>query len=144
MVSVEQIDKIITDIINNFSTKCGHTIGEMHEILNGMSYDDQFAQLKEKGYLNPLEEKHILNCIEDLSFNKKRHEQFAGMDELTDTIRLEEIERLENELFQYGRRLIEGYETEFPVNLEDYRDKAGQPDEQFDFFEEEDYSLLNE
>ena len=55
MVNVKDIEQIIDNIINNVSVKCGPTISEMHTILGEMSYEEQFAQLEEKGLLNPLE-----------------------------------------------------------------------------------------
>ena len=132
MVKLEDIDTVITELLKNnknLTVKCGPTIAEMTATLSEISYDEQYAQLKEKGYLNPLEEKDMLRTIEELADQKERREQFGGQDPLTDELRDKEIQRMEDELFQYGRRIIEGYETEFPVNLDDYRDKAGQGDE---------------
>ena len=134
MVSVEEIDKIITEIISNVSTKCGHTIAEMHETLSKISYDDQFNQLTEKGLLNPLE-------IEDYNTKRQRLEDLDryfdehGTNDLMggEVSMYEERGRIVDELFQYGRRLLDGYKTELPINLDDFRDKAGQRDEQFQF-----------
>ena len=117
MVSVEQIDKIITNIISNVSTKCGHTIAEMHSQLDNISYNDQLNDLKEKGYLNPLEEKDYIKKLERLKVLDKYFDEH-GTDDLmgAEVTMFQEREDLVEELFKYGRRLIEGLKyNELPM-----------------------------
>ena len=121
MVTVEEIEKIINNIINNVSIKCGHTVAEMHTMLGELSYDEQYNQLMEKGLLNPLE-------IDDFDYKTSRlkslnntlselREQYDPNDDdifgLKAQIMLteERISGIEDELFMYGRRLIEGIKT---------------------------------
>jgi hypothetical protein len=121
------------EYINWIISKCA-TISDMKYELNSISFNDQFNQLKEKGLLNPLEEKDFLKSVEKLEKEKEDFENFKGNDFL-EQMHKETIKDLEDNLFSYGRRLIEGYPMSFPVNLDDYKDKAGQRDEQFPMWE---------
>ena len=112
MVSREIINNVFEDIISNIKFKCHPTISEMHTTLDKISYHDQYSQLKEKSLLNPLEIEHyqrLLTALEnkDKDVNDpKMRELYEKNDMLEGT--LEDIENINNQLFKYGRRLIEG------------------------------------
>lgn len=161
MVNLDDIEKIITNIINNtspFDIKCGPTIAEMRETLSGLSHEEQFKQLTEQGLLNPLEEKDF----QIIPKKKKSNEDWIEIvqenldkgkydfDEkykqsLIDEVKQkkEENNALDEELFKYGRRLIEGYETELPLDLNEYQGRGGQRDKQIGLWERDDYGDLD-
>ena len=161
----EEIEKIITDIINNthsssssLDIKCGPTISEMKSTLSGLSHEEQYKQLTEQGLLNPLEEKDFqeipntiqrnnewIEIVQD-NLNKGKYDFDEDYkQELIDEIKKkqEENNALNDELFQYGRRLIEGYETELPLDLNEYQGRGSQRDEQIGLWERDDYGDLD-
>lgn len=141
IVSREQIEVVLDSVLGvGLDVKCGPTIAEMHSTLDKISYHDQYTQLTEKGYLNPLEEKDYNKKLErlqalDTYFDEHGTDDLMGAEESM----YDEREQIVEELFSYGRRLVEGYETSFPVNLDDYRDKAGTPDNQYEMWEHSEY-----
>ena len=159
MVGKEEIERVLTNILDkDFVVKCGPTIAEMRKTLASMGFDEQFQQLKEKGLLNPLEEKDFQSIPE----RKKNNEDWInsvqeGLDngkyDFDETYkqrlinelkqRQEENDFLDEELFKYGRRLIEGYETELPLDLNDYQGKGGQSDEHINLWERDEYGDLD-
>ena len=72
MVSKDDIERVLNSILNNgLNVKCT-TLAEMHEILGKMGYTEQFKQLKENDYLNPLE---VEDYEETLKFKRLLEEQ---------------------------------------------------------------------
>ena len=132
MVSVKYIESVFDKIINNVKVKCP-TIAEMRSRLKGMSFDDQYNQLKEKNLLNPLEVDDFMYQVQRLEHYKNtlsevesqydpNEEDTFGLKNYMERLQ-ENIDDAENELFQYGRRLIEGYEWDLPpveFNRDDY------------------------
>ncbi len=102
--------KNIIKAMENYVTKCP-TIAEMRQKLAELSYDERFNQLKEQSLLNPLEERDYdlkMGRWESIQrFKESNREQY----ESEEWIREEEQE-IEEELFQYSRRLIEGLKTQ--------------------------------
>ncbi len=104
MVKYENILKVISD----YTTKCP-TIAEMKEKLNGLTYDEQYVQLVEQGFMNPLERedwlylKERLDDIEDIATRhdiyKDKYFKLYG----------KEKDNVEKQLFNYARRLVEGH-----------------------------------
>lgn len=118
MVEKEQINKILTKITDYWTVKCP-TISEMHGILDGMSLDEQYNQLTEQGLLNPLEiddfshKETLVNQLnQSLSELKSQYDETDEEDDFGMKAQImlteERLEKIEDELFQYGRRLIEG------------------------------------
>lgn len=137
MVEKEIIKDIFDNVLSkDYIWKCHPTVGEMKSTLSGMSFDEQYEQLKEKNLLNPLEEKDFPKLLEDKEFysnalkeyndkmsnpNTTDEEKYSLKDYIAHTQKW--IEDIENELFQYGRRLIEGYTWDLPpveFNRESY------------------------
>ena len=125
MVNVKDIEQIIDNIINNISVKCGPTISEMHTMLGELSYDEQFFQLQVNDLLNPLEELDYGYKIERLGTLKdtlkELNEQYDPNEDDTFNLKArimlteEKISAIEDELFMYGRRLIEVLKKTNPV-----------------------------
>lgn len=165
MVNLNEIEKIITDIIINthssLDTKCGPTIAEMRETLSSMSDHRKLIELRNSNLLNPLEERDFENKIQSKMEFKGRikeiqrkldegyWDKYEDSDELIkmheDTIKEYEqkLKDIDEEFFQYGRRLIEGYETELPLDLNEYQGRGGQRDEQIGLWERDDYGDLD-
>ena len=108
MVSKESITQVFNEILNNTINKCW-TKDQIREKLSSLSYNDQFQQLQEQGLLNPLEEKDYNKKQERLKTLDDYFEEH-GTDDLfgAEVSMYEERERLVDDLFYYGRRLIEG------------------------------------
>ena len=132
MVSKKHINNIFDKIIHDWGVKCP-TIEEMKASLSGMTPREQFKELQEKGLLNPLEEKHYEKyLISDVKFYEitfeeaERNLNRAKENPDTTEEELQEFQRrydlmkgrlddVNNEVFQYGRRLIEGLKPLNPV-----------------------------
>ena len=125
MVNLKDIERVFDNVVSNVEVKCP-TISEMRQTLSNMTYDDQFSQLKEKSLLNPLE-------IDDYQFNLNHYNRIKKDLDNPEMVELlkkndmydDEFERFEyakENLFQYGRRLIEGLKyNEVPnVNVDDF------------------------
>lgn len=124
MVEKEQIKRILNKITDNWMVKCP-TISEMKGILKGMSLDEQYDGLIADDLLNPLEKedfrskKSLLSTLQsNLSDLKSQYDEddddvfnIKGQIELTEN----RISNIEDELFQYGRRLIEGEKPRNPI-----------------------------
>lgn len=112
MVSKEDIEKILNLVIGDgLDVKCGPTIAEMHEILSGMGVEEQFQELKEKGYLNPLELDDYESILDFKRLLEEQWDKFqanGGDDEFTLNNYNRQFQDIDDKLFYYGRRLIEG------------------------------------
>ena len=139
MVSKEIINNIIDNVISAVVVKC-FTRAQIREKLAQYSYTDRYNQLKDKSLLNPLEDKDYVKKTERLK-DLDDYFESHGTDDLigAEVSMYEERGKIVDELFEYDRRLIEGYETSFPIDLKDYQDKAGQPDEQYQLYEEDEF-----
>lgn len=112
MVKTEYIIKAIKDYV-----KCHPTINEMRTALQTKTHQEHHEELLEKGLLNPLEQKDIIQKMEVLDRLKTRN-RIRPQKSIQ-----REIDGIEHELFQYERRLIEGLkEKPVPdINIDTYR-----------------------
>ena len=117
MVSREQIEYVIN---KSLMLKCP-TISEMRTTLGKSSYEDHYQNLKEKELLNPLEEKDYMYHLNNL--NRYTRELDDAITDEDKRMVQEWIDMENEELFQYGRRLIEGREmilSNVELNRDDY------------------------
>lgn len=113
MVAKEDIKNIFDNILNKkITVKCSHTVAEMREMLSNVPHEDQFTELKEKNLLNPLEvddyqtNLNRYNNIQD-NLNNPKTVELLKKNDMYDR-EVEEFELAKENLFKYGRRLIEG------------------------------------
>ena len=115
MVDKSTIDKIFSDIVSTFNGKCHPTISEMHGILSEKSYEEQFNELNDGGLLNPLEVEHYQQLLDSRRIYEEEWDKFqenGGDDEFTTEQYNKRFQELDDEMFYYGRRLIEGLKPE--------------------------------
>ncbi len=103
--------KNIIRAIENYVIKCP-TIAEMKSELGKMEYEEQFDQLQEQSLLNPLEVEDCQSLINIV----RHHEKNLANPTMVELLKKngmweKDVKRYndsKNQLFQYGRRLIEG------------------------------------
>ncbi len=96
MVKYDYILKVIED----YTVKCP-TISEIREKLKYKKRDDKFHSLKEKGLLTPLEEHHYDSIVHMIGW----YRQMGNFNFIDDC---------EEMLFQYEKRLLNGYKPREP------------------------------
>lgn len=121
MVSQEEIEAVLNNAMNKFTVKCGPTIAEMHEKLNGRKYEDIYLELVENNLLNPLEQKDWYRLWGD------------GVGSVFGDISGFEGEGALDGLFYYAKRLFNGVEyNEVPtINKDNYNEDAQFDKQQF-------------
>ena len=131
MVSEKTIKYIIDDAVNKLSVKCP-TISEMRSQLSGMSYRDMMHELHDKDLFSSIFEwRYFSDLLEDYEMynlsedSRERHK--------------DELEEIEEEFFQMGRKLIEGLPPQNPIP--DIDKSSYNSDEQLDGFWDENSSL---
>lgn len=98
--------KYIIRAIEHDVEKC-FSIAQIKEKLKGLTLDEQFQQLKDKGLLNPLEiedYEYELNSIKH--FEEQRGKVDKDKEELLERIIKETTEEATENLFQYNKRLV--------------------------------------
>ncbi len=117
MVRYENILKVIAE----YTVKCP-TIAEMRQKLSQYTYEEQLDQLKSQDLLNPLEiedyesklkEWNQMNLIDDAQRTEAEHDENSR--EYYYGWFKPRKQYLEQELFTYGRKLIEGEKPRNPV-----------------------------
>ena len=145
MVDKKEIEKIFDDVLINFKSKC-FTIAQMKEKLKDISLNEQFTKLKEENLINPLEVEdydNILNKIHVQEVYRKYDEEHYNPNNqwAKPMFDKDKYDEYHDELFQYGRRLIEGLKNK-PIPVIDKSDFK--TDNQFDRKTNEIRTLMGE
>ena len=106
MVSKEVIQGVFDELFNGVSGKCW-TKAQIREKLSGLSYQDQFSQLKNQDLLNPLEMEDYNNKMDLIPQFEKAINNPNNSEDMK-KLAQKQLDDIEDELFYYGRRLIEG------------------------------------
>ena len=120
MVSLKSINIVLEGIIG----KCSNS--EVREKLSNLSVDEKKEKLK--GKLNPFEEHDYDNVLRDYTFWSEIRDGELK-DNVDNPYSLKELNKLEDELFNYEKRIFRGYD------LDKNRDKV--PSYNIDDFHEE-------
>ena len=115
MVAISDIERILNNVLKNKSTlhvKCGPTIAEMHTLIEdmrmaGTDFEDMLNKLKEDNQINPLEYNDYENKLKEYNKIYKQWDKASYGTEKYDTL-FDELMGIEEDLFQYNRRLVDG------------------------------------
>lgn len=151
MVDKEIINNIFDGVISNFKSKCHHTISEMQTSLKSMSREEKEKRLENILHDGQMKHyRHIRSAIDyandELGINDdntypdfvddeivwREYDDKYWEDFLNDYIEDSRDKdfvlmklQAEKELFQYERKIIEGYKNNnetSPINLDEYRE----------------------